>query len=285
MSEALDPQTPPTTDPTPEPVPDGALDIDIQGQKQKMVPVAALVAERERVRHAERERLAKEYEPLKAKAAERDQLAADLATIQPHIEYLRAHPDVMKAAQPPEHQAISDEAAERYARDWDLYTASGPDVAKAKRLMAHGAEEMRRVAREAATEAVRPAMETTAAQSSRQNFIWAASQRGPQGQPLVVPEVLAREWAKLPTELTANPQVAQWVLRAAIGEASLTGAAPPSPPGYEPALSEPSGGGRGHQYRISDLERKMARTAGIKESEWSAQAQAYAPDSINVLGD
>jgi len=285
MSEVLDPQTPSAADPAPESIPDGALDIDVQGQKQKMVPVAALIAERERVRHAERERVAKEYEPLKAKAAERDQLAADLATIQPHIEYLRAHPDVMKKDQPPEIAAISDEAAERYARDWDLYTGTGLDLAKAKRLMAHTQDEMRRVAKEAAAEAVEPAMATTAAQSSKQNFIWAASQRGPQGQPLVTPEVLAREWAKLPPKLTADPQVAQWVLKAAIGEASLTGAAPPPRPEYEPAVSEASGGSRGPGYRISDLERKMARTAGIKETDWTAQAQTYAPDRINILGD
>lgn len=269
--------------PEPDPEPEGALDIDVQGQKQKMVPVAALVAERQRIRHADEEKHAKELEPLKAKAAQADQLAADLAAIQPHIEHLRQHPELMAREQPPELQAVSDADAERMARQYELYTATGLDLPRAKRIIADNRAEMRAVAQQAAAEAVQPVAETGYAQSSRQNFLWAASQQGPDGRPAVDFNVLAQEWAKLPTELTAKPQVAQWILRAAIGEAALTGKRPPAGPDREPVFSEPPGGG-GSAYSMSDFERKVAQSAGVTEKEWTTRAKAFRPGDINVLG-
>ena len=219
------PVTPPA-----DPEPEGAVDV----QGQKMVPLAALTAERERVRAAEREKVTKEYEPLKTKAEQADRLAADLQAVQPYIESLRANPELMKPKPQPEFEGITDEEAERTARQYELFTPTGLDVQRAKRIIADRRKEMRQVAAEVAQETVRPAQEGMALQQSRQNFITAAQARGQNGQPLVDPKVLAQVWSQLPAELTATAQVADFALNTAIGLMHRSGVAPPQAPQHEP---------------------------------------------------
>ena len=270
--------------PTPDPEPEGAIDVDLSGQKQRMVPVSALVAERERVRAAERDKVTKEYEPLRAKADQADRLAADLQTVQPFIQKLRDKPELMKEETSPELAGITDEEAERFARQYELFTPTGVDTNRAKRIIAEQRKEITKVAREAAQEAIRPLAETTSLDKSRQHFMWAAQQRDGSGSPLVDPAILAHEWAKLPAELTAQPQVAEFVLNSAIGVQQRTGKKPPAAPQYEPVFSEPSGGARA-PYQMSPMEQKMAKAQGISEKDWTTRAKDYVPGQVNVLGD
>lgn len=270
----------PAQTPTPEPEPEGVVEV----QGQKFVPVSALVAERTRARDATEERLRKEFEPLKEKAAKTDQLAADLDALRPQLDYLREHPELFEP-KPDAGPQISDEEAEKYARRFELYTPTGLDLKRAKHIIADNRTEMARVAHEAAQQAVQPALQATAQQVSRQNFIWAAQQHGVDGRALVDPAVLAAEWAKLPAELTARPEVAQHVLKAAIGEFAMSGKRQPAADDREPVFTEVPGGGHGQTYRISDTERKLARTAGLSEQQWSDSAKQYQPDRLNVLGD
>ena len=150
----------PVTPPIPEPEPEPAGVVDVQGQK--LVPLAALVAERERIRTISEEKHQKELEPLKTKAAHADQLEADLAAVQPHLEYLKQHPELMKREEAPEVQAVTDEEAERYARRYELYTPQGLDLTRARHIIADNRKEMKQVAEEAAREAVKPLAATTA---------------------------------------------------------------------------------------------------------------------------
>lgn len=268
--------------PTPDPEPEGAIEIDVQGQKQKMVSVDVLAAERRRVRESTESKLKSEMETLKAQAEKAAKLEADLATLQPHLEYIKANPDLLKKQEPPEIQKISDDEAERFARDYELYSAQGLDLGKAKRMIAANRAEARRVAAEAAQEAIKPIVATTAQQQSRQNFAWAAHEARSRG---VDPQAVAQVWAQIPPELSQYPEVAQLLLRASIGDAALSGKAMPRAPQQEPIFTEGPGGNRQGPYQMSELEKRIAHVAGVKEDAWTAKAKEYQPDAVNSLED
>ena len=275
MSEEVKVETP-----APDPEPEGAIEVDLGGQKQKVVPVGVVAAERKRARESTEQKFTKEIEGLKAKAAESDQLKADLAQLQPYIEHLKTH-GLPKKEEPPEIAKVSDQEAEKYARDYELYTATGLDMGKAKRIIANQREETRKIAAEAAQEAIKPLATSSATQQSRQNFVWAAQEAQKRG---VQPETVAQLWGALPPELTQHAEVAQLLLRASLGEAMFSGKMT-TPPAHEPVFSEPPGGARGQSYQISDVEKRMALTTGLTEKDWTDRAKGYQPDAENVLGD
>lgn len=278
----MDPeQVTPPVDPDPE----GVIEIDKPlGTKEKVVPLAALTAERERIRKTERENHAKELEPLKAKAAQADQLAADLQALQPHLDHLKRHPELLKQDEPPAIQAVSDEEAETFAREYELFTATGLNVPKAKQIIAKQRAELKRVATEAATEAVKPVAERTALDQSRANFTAAYYAKDAAGRPLVDPQILTDEWRKVPAAMSAQPEIAQLILDRAIGAMYRQGKQPPAAPEREPLFSEPAGG-RSANYTMSDTEKKMARHTGTSEKDWQATASKFTPGAINVIGD
>ena len=264
-----------------DPEPAGAIEIDVQGQKQKMVSVDVLAAERKRARESTEQRVRAEYEPLKEEVAKGKQRDADLAVLQPHIDYLRQHPELLKREEPPEQQQVSDEDAERFAKQYELYSATGLDLTRARRMIADNRKEIEKVARATAQEAIEPYAKTSAEQASRSNFIWAAGEAQKRG---VDPAAVALVWKALPANLTQHPEVAQHVLQVAMGNAALTGKVGPTAPDLEPLLSEAAGGGRG-AYRISDLEKKIANISGMSEKDFGDRAKQYQPDAVNILGD
>ena len=266
--------------PVPEPEPEGVIDV----QGKKMVPVDALIAERERATKKGEEKARAELEPLKAKAAQADQLAADLQALQPHIAYLQKHPEVMQRPFEPDTPTVSDEEAEKEARDLELYTPTGLDLARAKRIIAKRRAEVSQVATQAAKEAVEPYAQSSFTAAARQNFVWAASQKAPDGAPLVETAALAKLWQSFPPELAANPEVAQVILNAAIGETVRTGKRPQRPE-HEPVFSEVPGGRHPSEYRMSPLEKSVAKVAGLSEEQFAKHAKEYQPNAVNVLGD
>jgi hypothetical protein len=247
-----------------------------------MVPVGALVAEREKARRVTEERLTKEQiEPLKARAAQFDQQTADLQALQPHLDYLKAHPDLLTREQPPAIQAVSDEDAERVARQYELYSGSGLDLARAKRIIADRREEMTNVARETAREVVQPYAAQVATDASRTNFVWAAQEAQRRG---VDPKLVADLWTKVDPTLTQHRQVAEHILRVALGEAAVSGTLQQASQ-FEPVFTEPAGGRRAQAPAVSDLEKRVARSAGISEADWTKSVAAFRPDAVNVLGE
>lgn len=248
--------------------PEGQEPAPVKVGDQDMVPVAALTGERKRIT----EKYERELEPLRAAAARVQQLEAE-------ITQLRTPPKPKE----PDIPDVSDDEAERYARHYELYDDKGLDKARAKRIIKDQREEMKRVAREAADEAIGPVRQQTAVQASRENFVWAASQRDPDGQPLVDSNVLANTWAHFPPELAANREVAKIILQAAIGESVMTRAPRPRAPEREPVYSESPGGPRGTGYTISNLEKKVAASAGIKSTDWESRAKGYQPGVPNTL--
>ena len=265
--------------PGPEPEPEGVVEL----QGQKVVPLAALTAERERVRTHTEKKIRDELEPFKQRAAAADQLQADLTALQPHIDYLKKHPEVMQQDHEPKVPDVSDDEAEKEARDLELYTPTGLDLGRAKRIIAKRRAETKAAAAEAATAAVQPMLQTNAVQAARQNFVWAASQRDANGNALIDPQYLAEIWAQCPAELTANPEAARTILEAAIGRATVQGKRPQH--GSEPLFTEPSGGRPGSGYTMSEPERKIAKNVGLSDKQWAESAKSYQPDATNVLGD
>ena len=271
--------TPPETDPEPE----GVIEVAAADKKEKMVPLAALTAERARIRQVEAEKHAKELEPLKAKAARTDQLEADIQAIQPYVERLKQKPELMRENEPPAQQQISDADATRFAQRFELYSGNGLDIKRAREIIADQRVETERVARAAAQEAIKPVAERTAIDQSRANFIAAAQAHDAQGRALVDPQMLAAEWAKVPAELSSQRDVAELILDRAIGAMYRAGRTPPAQVMQEPVFSEAAGGGRGQHYQISDVERKMAAAANVPEDKWTKAAQKFVPGAVNVI--
>lgn len=263
-------ESPPTT--TPEPEPEGVVEV----QGQKLAPVSAIVAERERVRHTERERAAKEREPLQQQLAQTQQQAQQLAA---ELDALRqAH-----APKQPDVPDIPDDEAERVAREFELYTPTGLDLSRAKRVIARQRAEITKVAQQVAQEAVRGPQEDIFRQASKQNFIWAASQRDAHGNPIVDPKALAEQWAQLPAELTSKPEVAEHLLNTVAGRMMRTGQRPPTAPQQEPTFTEAAGGRRSAPYTMTTMGKRLATASGMTEKAFTDVAKTYQPGATNFL--
>lgn len=271
-----------------DPEPEGVVEVEVKpGDKRRVVGVDVLVAERKRVAAKTEERFKPELEAAKAHAEENARLKADLAAIQPFVQKLQQRPELMKVDEPDEIKSVTDEEAERTARQYELYTANGLDLPRAKRIIADRRKEMATVAEETAKKVVQPYAKSSAKQAATQTYVWAASQKGPDGRPLADPKILADIWAYAMDEnpeYAANPQNASALLLVAIGQGVVTGKQPPSAPTQDPLMTEPAGGGHG-AYQITPLERRMAQNAGLSEAEWTKRAKDFQPDAVNVLGD
>jgi hypothetical protein len=110
---------------TPEPEP-SAPDVEVDGQK--MVPLAALQAERENVRS------------LRERAARADQLETEWRNAQPYVQFLRDNPDLLKPRTAPVPAAAPSPEADpelvNLARTLDLYTPEGQPDAKRSAALA-----------------------------------------------------------------------------------------------------------------------------------------------------
>lgn len=273
MSDELNPNASLESQPTtPEPDPEGVVEV----QGQKLAPVSAIVAERERVRNTERERAAKEREPLQAQ----------LSQVQQQAQALHAELEALKAAhapKPPDIPEVNDDEAEQFARHYELYTPTGLDTNRAKRLIKDRRDETRRVAQEAARQAMTGPQQELDRRASEQNFLWAAQQRDANGQPIVDPRALAEEWARLPAELTAKREVAQHLLKTVAGDMLLSGRQRPAAPEREPTFSEASGGRRQAVYQPSAMEQRLAKVSGVSEKAFTDLAKTYVPGATNFL--
>lgn len=267
---AAPPEPPPAPADPADQEPEGAVEV----AGQKMVPVGVVVGERKRMREQHEREMAPIRERL-TRAQDIEQRLDEWNAQQ------RLAPPAPPAADDPIAK-VSNEDAERVAKRYELYTPTGLDLPRAKQIIAETRAETRRIAEEAAAQAMAPVLQQTAADASKHNFVAMATQRGLDGQALVDPRVLAELWAGFPPELTANPQVAQVILNAAIGEGVRTRRPQPSPPGREPLITESAGGPRA-AYTMSNVEKKVAQSVGVSASDWEKRAKIYQPGVPNAL--
>ena len=196
----------------------------------------------------------------------------------------------LKTPPKPEVPDVSDDEAERYARHYELYTPQGLDISRAKRIIADQRAEMKRVAREAVQEydqtTVAEVRQTAAQRAAREQFVRVATAKDEGGQALFneqTVKVLAEEFAKLPPELSSQPEVADHVMNAALGKIARSRKPAPAKPEREPVFTESSSGPRPNGYTISNLEKNVANSRGISHSDWEKTAKQYVPGQPNVL--
>ena len=190
----------------------------------------------------------------------------------------------------PEVPDVSDEEAEAYARKYELYTPNGLDVARSKRIIADNRQEMKRIAKQAVEEydqtTVAEVRQSAAQRAAREQFVRVATAKDEGGQPLFTEQtvkILAEEFAKLPPELSGQPEVADHVMNAALGKIARSRKATPPKPEREPVFTEPSSSPRPSGYTISNLEKSIANSRGISHSDWEKTAKQYVPGQPNAL--
>jgi hypothetical protein len=273
LPEEQAPEPVASPDPAAEPEPEGVVEV----AGQKMVPVGVLTAERRRLKEAHERDLV----PVRERLSRADQIEARLNAFE---QQQRQQPQPEPAKDDPIAK-VTDEDAERLAKRYELFTPTGLDLPRAKQIIAEQRAETRRIAEEAASQAMAPLLQDTAATASKHNFVEMATQKAPDGSPLLDANdqrALAELWAGFPPELTANPAVAQVILNAALGQRVRSRKPQPSAPGREPLVTESAGGVR-PAYTASNVEKKMAQSVGMSASDWEKAAKTYQPGIPNAL--
>jgi hypothetical protein len=235
---------------------------------------AALIAAKRELRAANRK--VKELEPVAASAKE---IGGQLERAQPIINAVLANPKLLAEAariakgtrtsndgtvQPSE---TEDPDAAAYAEDAGFYLSDNqtPDVARARRVLdrldaRHGRQ---------TREIVSPIAGTVLGSRAETNLQSMMRMTDDEGVPLATPESIREVASKLPSNLLANPEVADLVLNSAIGLDRRNKRSPKAPD--EPLFLDRPGGGRGRRESAvdADLSAAFARL-GIDEKQGAA---------------
>lgn len=239
------------------------------------VPLEAVVAAR---RHAAE--LKRENEGLKAQAAKSGEIEAALRDVQPYVEFLKAHPDVVtRATEPTPSVPAVDPQTTRLARDLELYTSDGqPDVKRAEAVLGV----IERVATAKAQATVAPVAETAHQQQSQLLYQRALVTKDREGR-TVDPQTLSEMWAMVPAEASASPEVARILWLAAAGRERLQPAgSPPSRPGA-PVERERAGGRDAGATSLSEFEQRILTARGISRKDYDAQTKDWTPGEPVIL--
>lgn len=253
----------------------------------KVVPLAALQAERGKRKEAEGKILSDaELSALRDKAQKYEQTAAYVQQAQPIIEAIRSRPDLVQLAKQPAAPApvpagpLSEQEAVDYAKDFDLYTTDGkPDVDRAQRIAKRNADINARQMQQT----VAPLVQNEAQRQSAQLY-----QRY-----LNTPEVngikidaryLAEAWNTVPPDLiAANPQVGEVLFRTALANQVLAGHKPATVTTPPVVPTESVGGGRPAEGVLTAVDEKFLAAAGMKRADFQSTANQYKPGHSNSL--
>ena len=256
--------------PEPPPDPDEVDAVDLPGGKH--VPLTALKTVRA------------ENKSLREKAAQSEVLAGQLAQLQGQIAGYQQVQAQLRQPQPAPQPSQPDPTAITFARSLDLYTqdASGqavPDVAKATQILGI----MANVAQQASGKLVQPLAQQIAEQRSSVNYQWALGVKDPDGKTL--PKELVDEvWRSMPTEYTANPEIAKTLVFAAAGMDRMRQAPKVSPPA-PPVFTEGVGATPRARAVMSELETRIAAEKGIKPEDWAKHTKDFVKGRTTILED
>ncbi len=280
-------ETPPTEPPAdaapaPAPPPEGEKPAEVESVEvggQKYVPLSVLKAERDK---------RQQLQPLAQRAQELEQWAQ---ANKPYIDFLQANPDFLRQrpAAPPEPMPDPvDQDAIEYAKDFDLYDASGqPDVARARRIMARNAT----IAQRQAQQLVEPFQQQQLQAQAAQNYHFLLNLKHQDGSQ-IDPRVVDFVWQKAMAEpdglkTLANQQSVASIALMAIGADAMWKKQQPAttttPP--PPVYTEASGGLPQTRPAISRLEERVARERGVTPAQWSDTLKGFKPGQTNVLED
>lgn len=245
----------------------------------KYVPVGALKAVRD------------ELKALKPQAQRAQQLEAEAAENRGIVEFIKANPQILHPQQPAPRQALppdSDPALVQIAKTLDLYTTDGkPDVQRAQIVRNMTRAEAQAVAQQAIAPIEASTYEARAAQNIQEIMGTTVAGKPIEQQYLV--QALRTITTQVPRSeamrILADPTVKEVVRQNAAGlQALAQGAAPPPKAPLPPVLQTETAGGSGETtYELPESSKRLARAAGIKESDFAARAKKYVPGRSNVL--
>lgn len=275
--------TDPTATATEDPEPEGVI---TSATGVKMVPLAAVQAERGRRKEAEGKVTAAETElaTIRPKAQRYDEVAPVIQQAMPIIEGIKRRPDLVAqlnqpapAVTPPAGPLTTEEAVE-YAKDFDLFDTDGkPDVARAQRIAKRHAEMSTR----STQQAIAPFQQNEAQRQSATNYQHFAQMKDANGN-LPDPKILANVWANVPPEQSANPNVANVLYLMALGQQVALGKG--GKPPLAPVLTtEAPGGGRVLSPTITPIDTNVMKAAGITEANYKETAARFKPGQSNSL--
>lgn len=242
--------------------------------EQKMVPLSALLTEREKGRG------------LKDKADQLDQVAGYVAQVKPYIEFLQANPGLMTRQPPaPEPAAppADDPMAAQIATTLDLYTPDGkPDLARAKTFMAM----VDTIAEQKADAKVKPLAERSMRTKADENFQRALVTVAPNGH-RVDPTVLKGLWDKLPASVTADEQVASILVYSALGYDVMhkAPAGPPAAPLAAPVVTESNNGRTPVAAPLNTFDERIAAARGMTTAKYGELLTGFTKGRPSALED
>jgi len=252
----------------------------------KMVPLAAVQAERGRRKEAEGKFTAAETElaTIRPKAQRYDEVEPQIRAAMPIIQGIQRRPDLVAQLNQPAPAVkepagpLSDQEAIDHAKALDLYTPTGePDVARAQNV----AKMYAGIAQRQTQQAIAPFQQNEAQRQSATNYQHFAQMKDATGN-VVDPKVLANVWANVPAEQSANPAVANVLYLMALGQQQALGK---SPRAALPAVipTESVGGGKTSSPAITTVDQSMMRAAGIAEKDYTATSARFKPGQSNFL--
>lgn len=265
-------QTPPAAQSAP-PEPEETTEVG----GQKMVPLAALQAEREQNR------------TLKDKAQRFDEVSGWYAQNKPYVDFLQAHPDLLqpqppapRAAPSPAPQPEHDEALVGLARTLDLYTPEGkPDAQRASVIRNLVQSEAQSIAREA----IKPLEQMTVREKAAQNYRDALNVTLPDGSK-PNPRILAEIWRGGNQDFLATTEGAALAVFTAAGMGAFAGQpATQIAPATQtlPVVTEPSGGRSPNRPAISEFEQRVIQMRGIPAAKHQEYTRNFRVGETNAL--
>lgn len=283
LTGVVDPDAPPaapSADPAPPAEPPPA-DPVVEEEGEVTVPVGVAKALREEI---------KSLKPLAQKA---QQLESELNAIKPFATFLQQNPHLLQPHQPapaPPPDPKTDPALIDYARTLDLYTAEGqPDVARAQKLRDMTRADAQAIAREA----LAPIAASTNEQKAAANLNQVMQTAQANGTPLeeqyliqAVQGVTGRVERTEAVRILSDPNVVNLLAITALGLQSMqkkgapAPAAPVAQPGPVLEVERPGGPG---QVQMSEDSRRLMRSAGVSEKQWTESAKKFVPGKSNVL--
>lgn len=255
----------------PEPVQPPEPDaVEVNGER--MVPVAAVLAERQRRQDAE-----KRAERL----PELEQWHRDAA---PYVEFLKANPDFLKPKAEPAPVAptapTADPVLQQLAQTLDLYDAAGqPDTKRSGVIKSI----IDAAVQQGVAQGVAPFQQQTATDRSNANYARALQVKDAEGKS-PDPQALSALWRTMTPEDTADPRIAQILAMTALGAERMTKKAPiPVPPAAP--FTEASGGHPRARPAMSAVEERVAQDRGRTPAQWSELTKGHQSGRPNTLED
>lgn len=280
MSEVVEPDASVAAAPVEEPIVETPADPDeadaIELPQGKMVPLPALKAAREELKHVK---------------AQLQASSADVQYAQQNrglLDFIKQHPEVLAPRQAPVHApAAADPQLVELARALDYYKTDGsPDLDRAAKFSAI----IDSTAEKKARAMVEPVAGTLLHQQSQRNWESAVQEKLPNGQPIDV-KLLTSAWTDVlqypnAAHILADPKAVKVIINTVKMQQLESGVLPqqPAAPGQAPVRTEAIGHAPRTKVVISEAERAIVG-GRMTDQKYTELTKDFKPGRPNVLED